>query len=202
MPQPDVVREEGVRGLSRGAGARPRAVEHPGVLPAFRFEGCSWCRRCFSRWRGWRRRRLKRKMAAAADPSEAVVAWIDGRLDLAFNDRIRSDLRQMSLEAQSQMFAAPELVGDAYAEILQTACRTAGARKAPRDFPGHRPDGRRAVDTRRDLGERRKAMGDRRMRSRCRARSGRALLLARARCHVWLTEGKRWIWAWQGQRPW
>jgi len=62
-------------------------------------------------------RRLKRKMASASNPADAVVAWIDGRLDLAFNEQIRSDLRQMSLEAQTQMFAAPELVGDAYAEI-------------------------------------------------------------------------------------
>jgi AcrR family transcriptional regulator len=64
-------------------------------------------------------RRLKQRMAAAADPTEAVVAWIDGRLDLAFNDQIRSDLRQMSLEAQTQMFASPELVSDAYREILK-----------------------------------------------------------------------------------
>ncbi|WP_006244795.1 TetR/AcrR family transcriptional regulator [Mycolicibacterium tusciae] len=64
-------------------------------------------------------RRLKRKMAAASDPAEAVVVWIDGRLDLAFNEQVRSDLRHMSLEAQTQMFAAPELVGDAYAEILK-----------------------------------------------------------------------------------
>jgi AcrR family transcriptional regulator len=64
-------------------------------------------------------RRLKRKMAAAADPSEAVVAWIDGRLELAFNEQVRSDLRQMSLEAQTQMFASPELVSDAYGEILK-----------------------------------------------------------------------------------
>lgn len=64
-------------------------------------------------------RRLRRKMAAASDPVDAVVAWIDGRLDLAFNDRIRSDLRKMSLEAQSQMFAAPDLVSDAYREILR-----------------------------------------------------------------------------------
>ena len=64
-------------------------------------------------------RRLKRKMAAAAGPSEAVVSWIEGRLDLAFNDRIRSDLRQMSLEAQTQMFAAPDLVSEAYGEILK-----------------------------------------------------------------------------------
>jgi AcrR family transcriptional regulator len=64
-------------------------------------------------------RRLKRRMASASNPADAVVAWIDGRLDLAFNAQIRSDLRQMSLEAQTQMFAAPELVSDAYGEILK-----------------------------------------------------------------------------------
>src|ERR1700712_647319 len=63
--------------------------------------------------------RLRQKMATGADPVHAVAAWIDGRLDLAFNEQIRSDLRQMSLEAQSQMFAAPELVGPSYAEILR-----------------------------------------------------------------------------------
>jgi AcrR family transcriptional regulator len=36
--------------------------------------------------------RLHKKMAGA-DPVRAVVAWIDGRLDLAFNTRVRSDLR-------------------------------------------------------------------------------------------------------------
>lgn len=64
-------------------------------------------------------RRLKRKMTATSNPAEAVVAWIDGRLDLAFNEQVRSDLRQMSLEAHRQMFAAPELVSDAYGEILK-----------------------------------------------------------------------------------
>jgi AcrR family transcriptional regulator len=63
--------------------------------------------------------RLRQKMATGADPVHAVAAWIDGRLDLAFNEHIRSDLRQMSLEAQSQMFASPELVGPSYAEILR-----------------------------------------------------------------------------------
>jgi AcrR family transcriptional regulator len=63
--------------------------------------------------------RLSKTMAAAPDPVRAVAAWIDGRLDLAFNDRIRSDLRRVSVEAQSQMFAAPELVGPAYSEILR-----------------------------------------------------------------------------------
>ncbi len=63
-------------------------------------------------------RRLRKRMATSPDPVRAVVAWIDGRLDLAFSDAIKSDLRQISLEAQSQMFASPEVIGDAYAEIL------------------------------------------------------------------------------------
>lgn len=37
------------------------------------------------------RRRLQRKMAKATDPVEAVVAWIDGRLDLAFDENIKSE---------------------------------------------------------------------------------------------------------------
>jgi AcrR family transcriptional regulator len=64
-------------------------------------------------------RRLEEVMAAAPDAVRAVAAWIDGRLDLAFNAEIRSDLRQMSIEAQSQMFASPEVVGPAYREILR-----------------------------------------------------------------------------------
>jgi AcrR family transcriptional regulator len=63
-------------------------------------------------------RRLRRKMDAASDPVGAVVAWVDGRLDLAFDDQVKSNLRRMSLEAQSQMFASPEVVGAAYAEIM------------------------------------------------------------------------------------
>jgi hypothetical protein len=64
-------------------------------------------------------RRLKRKMSKAVTPVEAVAAWIDGRLDLAFDETIKSDLRQLSLEAQSQMFASPELIQPAYAQMLE-----------------------------------------------------------------------------------
>jgi AcrR family transcriptional regulator len=64
------------------------------------------------------KRRLQRKMAKAGNPVEAVAAWIDGRLDLAFDENIKSDLRRLSLEAQSQMFAAPELIQPAYEEML------------------------------------------------------------------------------------
>jgi AcrR family transcriptional regulator len=63
-------------------------------------------------------RRLRKRMVAKSDPVDAVVAWIDGRLDLAFTSEVTSELRQMSLEAQSQMFAAPELIGAAYGELL------------------------------------------------------------------------------------
>jgi AcrR family transcriptional regulator len=62
--------------------------------------------------------RLQDRMSKS-EPVRAVAAWIDGRLDLAFNQQIRSDLRQMSLEAQNQMFAAPELVAPAYREVLR-----------------------------------------------------------------------------------
>jgi AcrR family transcriptional regulator len=85
-------------------------------------------------------RRLKRKMAATSNPADAVVAWIDGRLDLAFNDQIRSDLRQMSLEAQTQMFAAPELVGDAYGEILRPLVEQLEKGRASGLFPDIDPE--------------------------------------------------------------
>jgi AcrR family transcriptional regulator len=65
------------------------------------------------------RRRLQRRMSAAATEIEAVAAWIDGRLDLAFDDNVKSDLRRLSMEAQSQTFASPSLVQPAYAEMLK-----------------------------------------------------------------------------------
>ncbi|MGO9523471.1 TetR/AcrR family transcriptional regulator [Mycobacterium sp.] len=64
-------------------------------------------------------RRLRRRMASATTEIDAVAAWVDGRLDLAFDANIRSDLRRVSLEAQSQMFASPNLVQPAYAELLK-----------------------------------------------------------------------------------
>ena len=63
--------------------------------------------------------RLAALMAAAPDPVRAVAAWIDGRLDLAIREDIGPELRRMSMEAQSQMAAAPELVGPAYREMLR-----------------------------------------------------------------------------------
>ena len=109
MRRTKVVREQGDRGLSVAQVLEPRTAEHAGVLSALRFEGRLGIR-------GVPADGSRRDTAAEAEdgggvgPAAAVVAWIDGRLDLAFNAQIRSDLRQMSLEAQTQMFAAPELV--------------------------------------------------------------------------------------------
>jgi AcrR family transcriptional regulator len=64
-------------------------------------------------------RRLRRRMASAATEIDAVAAWIDGRLDLAFDHNIKSDLRRVSLEVQSQMFGSPNLVMPAYAQLLK-----------------------------------------------------------------------------------
>jgi AcrR family transcriptional regulator len=63
--------------------------------------------------------RLRTKMAKAATPVEAVAAWIDGRLDLAFDENVKSDLRHLSLEAESHMVAFPDLVSPAYAATLE-----------------------------------------------------------------------------------
>jgi len=60
--------------------------------------------------------RLRTRMADAANPVEAVAAWIDGRFDLAFDENIRSQLHQVSLEAQ---FSSAELVSPAYTAILE-----------------------------------------------------------------------------------
>jgi AcrR family transcriptional regulator len=63
--------------------------------------------------------RLRRKMAPADNPIDAVAAWIDGRLDLAFDANIKADLRHLAMEAQAQMLTNPDLVAPAYAETLE-----------------------------------------------------------------------------------
>ena len=62
--------------------------------------------------------RLRRRMRAAGNPIHGVALWIAGRLDLAFDETIRSDLRFISREAQSQSSIAPQLIGGAFREML------------------------------------------------------------------------------------
>jgi AcrR family transcriptional regulator len=63
--------------------------------------------------------RLRDKMANTADPVEAVVAWVDGRLELAFGDSAELGARRLVLEAQSKEFSSPEMVAPAYGAILE-----------------------------------------------------------------------------------
>ncbi|MCV7379343.1 TetR/AcrR family transcriptional regulator [Mycobacterium alsense] len=63
--------------------------------------------------------RLRARMAHATGPVESVAAWIDGRLDLAFDEDIKAELRQLSLEAQSRAVSAPDMVTPAYSAILE-----------------------------------------------------------------------------------
>lgn len=64
-------------------------------------------------------RRLRRRMASAATEIDAVAAWVDARLDLAFDPHVRSDLRRLSQEAQSQTFVSPNSIQPAFLEMLK-----------------------------------------------------------------------------------
>jgi len=114
----EIVREQGVRGLSiavvldraqLSTRAFYRHFESKDQLVAVVFLEMALAEE----------RRLRRRMAKSPSPVHAVAAWIDGRLDLVFDANIKSDLRQLSLEAQSQMFAAPDLIQPAYEKMLK-----------------------------------------------------------------------------------
>ncbi|MCB9441662.1 MAG: TetR/AcrR family transcriptional regulator [Mycolicibacterium sp.] len=113
----ELVRENGVRGLSVagvlercGLGTRAfyRHFEGKDALLAAVFLDAAQAET----------RRLRRRMRAAPSAADAVVAWIDGRLDLAFDATVKSDLRQLSEEAQSLMISSPALVQEAFGEML------------------------------------------------------------------------------------
>ncbi len=114
----EALREEGVRGLSVAAVLDRAELSTRAFYRHFDSKD-QVVAAVFLEMAYAEKRRLQRKMAKAANPVEAVVAWIDGRLDLAFDENIKSDLRRLSLEAQSQMFAAPELIQPAYEEMLE-----------------------------------------------------------------------------------
>ena len=112
------VREQGVRGLSVAAVLDRAGLSTRAFYRHFESKD-QLVAAVFLEMARAEMRRLRRKMADAADAAEAVAAWVDARLDLAFDDGIKSDLRRLSLEAQSQMFASPELIQPAYAAMLE-----------------------------------------------------------------------------------
>jgi AcrR family transcriptional regulator len=112
------LREQGVQGLSIAAVLQRTELSTRAFYRHFESKD-QLVSHVFLEMARTEKRRLRRRMAAAGGPAEAVAAWIDGRLDLAFSESIKSDLRHMSLEAQSQRFASPELIQPAYAEMLE-----------------------------------------------------------------------------------
>src|SRR5581483_8658471 len=128
-PDPDVhralvaaasesVREQGVRGLSIAAVLDRAQLSTRAFYRHFESKD-QLVAAVFLEMAQVEMRRLKRKMAKTEGPVEAVAAWIDARLDLAFDENIKSDLRYLSLEAQSQIFASPELIQPAYNAMLE-----------------------------------------------------------------------------------
>jgi AcrR family transcriptional regulator len=114
----EVVRELGVRGLSIAVVLERSELSTRAFYRHFESKD-QLVAEVFLEMARAEKRRLRRKMAKTADPVEAVAAWIDGRLDLAFDQNTKSDLRGLSLEAQSQMFASPALIQPAYTEMLE-----------------------------------------------------------------------------------
>jgi AcrR family transcriptional regulator len=114
----ETLREQGVRGLSVAAVLDRAELSTRAFYRHFESKD-QVVAAVFLEMAHAEKRRLQRKMTKAGNPVEAVSAWIDGRLDLAFDENIKSDLRSLSLEAQSQIFAAPQLVQPAYEELLK-----------------------------------------------------------------------------------
>ena len=112
------VREQGVRGLSIAAVLDRAQLSTRAFYRHFESKD-QLVAAVFTEMARVEMRRLRRKMASAASAVDAVAAWIDGRLDLAFDENIKSDLRYLSSEAQSQIFASPDLVQPAYAVMLE-----------------------------------------------------------------------------------
>jgi AcrR family transcriptional regulator len=113
-----ILRERGVRGLSIAAVLERAALSTRAFYRHFGSKD-ELVAAVFLETARAETRRLRRRIASATTETEAVVAWIDGRLDLAFDENIGSDLRRLSLEAQSQTLASRGLVQPAYAEMLK-----------------------------------------------------------------------------------
>lgn len=63
--------------------------------------------------------RLRSRMENTRCPVEAVVAWVDGRMETAFDEAADFDLRRLTLEAQSKAFSSADVLAPAYNAILE-----------------------------------------------------------------------------------
>ena len=187
-PDPDVrrtivaaasrhLREQGVRGLSVAAvldraelstRAFYRHFESKDQLVARGVSGDGAAPRsdgCKGKWRRppTRSRRLR--------------AWIDGRLDLAFDENIKSDLRRLVAGGAVADVRRSRADSARLRRNAQAADRAAEPWAEERRVPRHRPGDRSPVDPRRGVGEHRTALGRRRLRTQPRSARRRSPVL-------------------------
>lgn len=62
--------------------------------------------------------RLRALMGSGAGPLDSVVAWIQGRLDLAFDAGVQSDLQHVSRQAQAVNATSPETMAEVHGAML------------------------------------------------------------------------------------
>lgn len=62
--------------------------------------------------------RLRQRMPRDPDPVAGVTAWIDGRLDLAFDAGVQSDLQFVSRQAQALNAVSPETMSAVHGAML------------------------------------------------------------------------------------
>ncbi len=63
--------------------------------------------------------RLRARMADAAGPVDAVVAWVDGGLERAFGEAAENGARRLSMDPHTKAVSSPEMVAPAYSAILE-----------------------------------------------------------------------------------
>jgi AcrR family transcriptional regulator len=83
--------------------------------------------------------RLQLRMSLSDDPVDAVVAWVEGRLDLAFDDEVQSDLQHVSREAQTVNAAAPDTMAEVHAAMLMPLVEAVARGLASGVFPAADP---------------------------------------------------------------
>lgn len=86
------------------------------------------------------RARLEARMAGARSPTEAVTAWIESRLELAFDDEVADSMRVLSLEAQLAVEQAPEQLEAAFDSMLAPLIRQLAQGRQDGSFSGVDPE--------------------------------------------------------------
>ena len=86
------------------------------------------------------RARLEARMTGARTPTEAVTAWIESRLELAFDEGVADSMRVLSLEAQLAIEHAPEQLAAAFDCVLAPLIEQLARGQQDGSFSGDDPE--------------------------------------------------------------